>query len=1543
MIECNRGNSQIDATAPTSNNAKWTTKTDFQFKRGDRVGVEAIMIESIGAGSSQQTIEFSGDNVRQGNTIKDWTDDVVVLEFGFYINNNGNTTINLPIKFPNIIGNNNGAYLKVNSGLFGATPAIPLTKGINPLQYPGVSNPSGQGTKDNAGYNPPQPAPGTATTYALQQLYDANDNILPLPVLGLQTIKAVSISNVADAPPATLLTCEFVSPTIPLAQGYNMEGINLPFAQGMNLIMLDGNGVYENYGVIKEVVPELNPITGLPTGRAKIVLANPHTLIVGGDLALHRDVFCSCNNGGDQSDKRYGYSANPFQSSGYAGEERLTYSPGGRLGMGLYNHSAWSIAGNAASMPINTMRKRGGAMLWEQTRVWSAVDATEVPSLGPSTATTPAVNVGGRNMETLDLRRYKDNAPYIMVAPEYMGPQPTPNGQGMCPTLQPMTAYVVIRAENAFEDVNNLADKFTQAFHAINPLITNEGSSLQKYIDNQQFPFNKTNNTIPLISQGHFSRSEGLVHSVGWNNSTSALWNRVSPLWIGNLVKCLPANIQSGINYKYQPGGQYFYEPNDANDYLKVGYKGDWNWNNLIYGNMGLKDFRKCWGGDRFIRLKCWDCNEPFNVDFNIQHRDVPKPIILNNQLVPFAVQSPGSNFTNPFNFVGTYVPTNQMIFTNIEYTEANLDIIKEVFRECEDYQVSNPQAVNGIDAQQSQPFWEWEADIGMTDAGRAPKNINLGTGYMRALQTNWAIAPPAAAAAGGNPTAAQGGLSVLCPSQSYQGNGGEIDVKNAREVGRMKIWSRWNNDWDNLNGNNRPTNAYEINAPNLAKCEVYNNQNFIHNPQLSRDRNIGVIPYRYTDEDGTEHTFCGFASSRTYEPLSNTNPLQPVNACSTWELGFINWGDSFGFSPQYGYDQPAVIPMNTDDINDTFDIETPAGVKLYPNLKWRWNNQNFVWVGANDAAMTFDDANNRFQFKQLYTQSNLSIMNATLNAQGSVVQATPQVGEEIATLNTETKDNMGYLQTDTLNPPPNYNKKNQGVQDSVAGVFLNNVYFAPKGWKPPQNINPQNVYDPYAGYNNETNDYTQYLNKAVENRKDFLKPLTKATRENWNGNMLDKMGFDYYQIKPPYGSQDNRYSQFTYGSDDIEIMYQGKKPLMLNAEIDVAADLDMNIFKNNTNIAIPYPTAPAATTDGTPLYLNKLLNNQPINLGDNISAVLTANRIPTLFACPFYIVISDICPTEFQSGAFKQDCIFYGLKNYGAGQYFYVFGSNYTQLVDTDRTITQVNTEIRNPLTGRLARLSKNSCIIYKVERDIVLPPPMVDVDGNPIQIAPTPQQEEMSELLQIKNAIIGSHGASARAREVNGNVDIDPRNNRGQGAVIMRERALPQMRADAERGREVLQQQVAQEAKGDDEDAEKGRRIQEDFNKAKEAYEFLTGGTKMPKEVEKYELQEIVRKYYPNREPGRLPARTQELLNRYLEPAAAAARESKRTYQQSQDRAARAESKYREGGGDGGRRNERLYGRGVDVLQASLREQAAETIQRRIRQRARDRGDAK
>jgi hypothetical protein len=445
---------------------------------------------------------------------------------------------------------------------------------------------------------------------------------------------------------------------------------------------------------------------------------------------------------------------------------------------------------------------------------------------------------------------------------------------------------------------------------------------------------------------------------------------------------------------------------------------------------------------------------------------------------------------------------------------------------------------------------------------------------------------------------------------------------------------------------------------------------------------------------------------------------------------------------------QPDLVVPQPDLITPQPDIITPQpdlivsnpDATLEPQLKWRWNNQNYLWVGANDAAMVFDNTNNRFTLSQLYTEKLLS----AVDAKTGLAPNETQLGEVYAGINTDYTGTKDSFKTTTTNVPKHYKTTNQGVEDAVCGVYLNNVYFAPKNWKPPTNINPKNIYSPGSNsyYFTEPHDNPQvqqpqypistYSNITNENRVAFLAPLTKATPDNWSGNLLDKMGFDYEQIIPPYGGQDNRYSAFTYGRTDIATMYEGTKPLMLNAETDVAADLDLNVFTYNaaTNAAT------LSTLDGTPLYTNGLLNNNPINLGNMVSAKLIANRIPTLFACPFYLVISDICPTQFQSGSMKQDCIFYGLKNYGAGQYFYVFGSNYSQLVDTDRTITQVNTEIRNPLTGRLARLSKNSCIIYKVERDISLPAIEIDIQGQPIAQA-TPQTQDQDEMTGVYNEL--------------------------------------------------------------------------------------------------------------------------------------------------------------------------------------------------------------
>lgn len=1328
LIECNRGNSLIDATAPVSQNAKWTTKTDFQFKRGDRVSVEAIMIESTGAGSSQQTIEFSGENIRQGDKLQNWTDDTVILEFGFYINNNGTTTINLPVEFPhNIDGGTTepaGVNLRVNLGTNSALPSTPGDPtGPDAYQYPGCSYPqSAAANPANAGYNF-KTAGGNETAYNLHSILESDGTAIGLPAAALSTVlQSVVISKAADAGTVGL-TCEYEPLSLPVPQAYNVEGLNLPFTQGLQLIIKNTLGDVQVLGTIKEVVP--NIVGGVGTGRAEIKLVSSIQNTI--DIDANSLLICSCSN--DDANARYGYSENPLAVPGIT-----NYSPGARLGIGLYNGSAPALTGVSYSGLVqDRARLRGGAFLWEQTRIWGAANIAEVPALGCSTTTTPATTNGARELKSNDLRNLKDNAPYILVSPEYQGPQPTPNGQAMCPKLQPMTAYVVIRAENAFEDVNNLADKFTQAFHAINPLLSNKGNKLQEYIDNGTFPFNKKNNVFPLNSTGYFPKSVGSAAASGYTNKSSALFNNASPLFIGNCIKCLPSNMTTGPDWKYQAGSPYYYLPNDEKDYLKSGWRGNWNWNNIIYGNMGLKNFRKCWGGDRFIRVKCWDGNVVTGTAAT-SHKDIPRPVILNTQLRKVNVTTPPTPLTNnPFTFSGTHINQFECIFTNIEYTTANLDIIQEVFRECEDFIAESPNAPNDLKLQQNSSYWSWEADLGMSDGSRVMNDVTTG-GMMNALQTNWIVLPPANATAGANPSSTGGG-SVITPSQSFAGNGGEVNIQSAREVGRINVFTRWFEQWERRTDEYGPLNPLEE-AQVGNGCKIYSSDgvSYIYDITESKERNIGVVPYQYTDDAGTTHQLCGFVVSKTYKPESfslDANGEQN-NGKNTWTLGEVSWGDFFGFSPQYGYDQPAIIPVNPQNIKDRLTLTTPDSD---PQLMYIWNNQNVNWVGANDAELFFDNEKNRFVLKQLYTKNLLSFLNA--RDPTSPTPATPQVGEVMTTLNTN--ENNSYpnmanqFQPQPTNKPADYETQNTGLQDSVTGVYLNNIYFAPKGWTPPTSINAQNVYNPYAGYNYNTGDYREYLNQTTENRNLFLAELTKATADNWSGCLLDKMGFDYYQFKPPYGSQENRYSEFTFGRTDVEYMYQGKKPFMLNAQLDTADNLAINIYTYNST------TDPASNSaaDGTPLYTNGLLNNNPVNIGDTQSAVLSANRIPTLFACPFYVVLSDICPTEFQSGNFKQECIFYGLKNYGAGQYFYVFGSNYSQLVDTDRTITQINTEIRNPLTGRLARLSKNSCIIYKVERNITLPPIQFNVNGEQVPIQETAEQKQEDEMTGLMNEL--------------------------------------------------------------------------------------------------------------------------------------------------------------------------------------------------------------
>ena len=1842
LVESNRSGSEIDANAPESNHGRWTSKTNFELERGDRISVECAAIESTGA-SSSTSIEFSGENITRGQEELNFTDDQCILEFNFYIQNNGHNSVNMPIQYRNRMGTTAAGdvsgrgtedlFTQVNNGLYGGSnplnnsytgqptaPLIPNTNTQNSpadFQYPSCS------FTCQAGYNFNQVVGGVPviSAYDIHEL--AMDGVqIPMPAAVGTPFNQVIISLPTD-PGIVNLTAKYETQAIPIQVGYDMTGQNLPFGQGSMICLQDDNPVpaasFNRYTEIISVDSDIDA-TGSASNRARINILDT---VVGAFETISRHNQCigvtfnSEQNADGSYKKRYGgYSAKPLATNQPLTnptpdpyDQNNGYRKGARMAIGMYNHSSQPYIEAAGTIPFDLVKEtgytRGGAFLWEQTRNYGMPPAYIQPQQGINDAggiLPVGENPGGLRPTTSDLRNFKDNNNYILTRPDYCGPQPHPNGLGLCPELEPMSCFVHVKADSAFEDVNSLANLFTEAFHAINKLLTTQGDSLQKYIENATYPFNKKNQVFPLFAEGWFEPDQlaaGAVNGTGYPGGSyrpnpgtykkSALWSRVAPMWLGNCVKCIPANMDTGTDWKYQPGSPYYYWANELKDYLKTGLKNDWVWDNQIYGNMGLRDFAKCKAGDRLCRLEVWDGSSIDTWPAGISHiyRDISRPVVLNTQLLKYPVTSSGGGgFSDiPFSCETTQIEIGQAIFTNIQWENTgwesmpgadpttltgytvnatreeiaairlrrykNLDDIEFAMRHNEKYMVQdNPYAKNGQQNQQIQPWWIYGMDLGMSrgDQKMLPQNIvvspepadietvtpavpgyntpqpdlattipevpgyytpqpdlltpqpdlvtpqpdlvtpqpdletvipevpatatlhnqdteglftqlettdvvqtngqpdrfyvlpdeagenyinfrddgglsgnytnnnnrsvifdagdnnwiyirinniqieasasqlydrlgitasdafsglavsngnlntttapvlaplmktsanaapypncwsqsfvnnnaaggyifplnssTFGTGWYQIkaryarfwfhsdgsvmqsgwdidiahevrtdlipgytqytpqpdlvtpqpdlvtpqpdlvtpqpdiytppvpeyieytgqpdiytpavpafstflpgtfinrkgfpffpVQTNWMQSWPESAEYNNpihgvttmvadewnqDPAAPQTvvgdipqGWSWITPTQSVIGCGGEINYQQAKPMGNLNVFSRWNPSWERGKTEQiltpeppfptyAPSNEYEIKSrpdgaafPPWAHSAIYHeggNQDWIYDYSEAKKRNIGCFPYQYTSGDGTKHMLIGWTCAKNYTARNNNR--------GSWEMLNLNWGDLFGFSPQFGYDQPTIVPINNDLIanpmtlnlrGDPIPPENTTPTVTLPDTTYKQNCINQVWVGASNASMIYSTEKNRYELGGLYSVNQLSTVN--LAGVDSGTAASGESGEKIATLNGIQNDTAATTSTgvtpilpinedvvadpavpgsNTLTAPVpgvwDYDKRNQGVEDGICGIALANVYHVPKNWSVPEQLNPQNLTSPYMNneegsgekdpYGADITDVTNFKNQTAENYAIFKKDLTLANSSNWAGTILNKMGFEYDQIIPYQGSQSNRYSDWTYGSSDIAIQDEGVKPLMLNAELDVAATQDLNTYvwrRAAADAATPpvYPPPkllyanaeqPAYGTkpsQGTPLYRTGQLNNSIINLSAITGATLTAKNTPSLYSCPYYIILTDIIPTEFQKGSMSQNSIYYGLKSYSAGQYFYIYGSQYSQLVQNPRLVQSITTELRNPLTGALARVGKNSSIIYKIERDITLPAITMEADGTAV-----------------------------------------------------------------------------------------------------------------------------------------------------------------------------------------------------------------------------------
>jgi len=106
LLECSRSNSIVDRDKIQNGeqNASWINETNnIEIKKGDQISIEMV---ALNLAQTDNGIEFSGENViLAGNVQKPFVDNKVVLEIGYYIQNNQTYSCNLPIELGAAINN----------------------------------------------------------------------------------------------------------------------------------------------------------------------------------------------------------------------------------------------------------------------------------------------------------------------------------------------------------------------------------------------------------------------------------------------------------------------------------------------------------------------------------------------------------------------------------------------------------------------------------------------------------------------------------------------------------------------------------------------------------------------------------------------------------------------------------------------------------------------------------------------------------------------------------------------------------------------------------------------------------------------------------------------------------------------------------------------------------------------------------------------------------------------------------------------------------------------------------------------------------------------------------------------------------------------------------------------------------------------------------------------------------------------------------------------------------------------------------------------
>ena len=1315
LIEASRGDSIIDNKDNNDYNSKWSTETSFQLKRGDTVSVEMVALNAQNAGSSQ-TIEFTGEKVIVDGEKKKYCDNKVLLEVFYYINNNNTYSVGLPLIHPQ------GGFCNTGTGSFSENLCQPVQYGT---AADGINNRNMTVSAGSMSFLNVNVVSGE-----VKPVIDATKNHF---IVAFKDFTGTYVSSIAPV-------------------GNEIIGVVLGKTGDTNT----KSGQFTDYASWnsgKWATNELcniykNMTWGCEGDDGILTLNNVEISNIIEQTATLPGGYTGTGRVELEFSERVVMSETANTSAGALFGLRWDDTKQGSSEIGLVNYDNIN-AGAFRTYPSYISKNRNlGHYMENITTSTAAMSPQYKYFLGGSSDTifygqsdTNLISTAKGNMYDIasndgfrcgQVRHDNNGKPYILTRNDWCGQgRREVNSGNFLPKLEPLTAFILLEADELFTDVNALAQKINDKLHETLNLFDTEVAEQDNFLTNDElYPHlnTKTSSILPSIQTNGYidpALAGGIV-----DQNYFSLYDAIQPVKFGGTVKIQPANFDDGVNMLYQASRMLIDDTTDdyiASTYIKKCPNPNINTEateNPIYGNAGYMNFYKAQLGDRWQRCSLSSLNTVASrkVAPAFGNRKCGKPVILNEKLIykDVTLTLPGGFST----VKTTTMKKKQLIFTNLHYPQKDSSgnpiipeleqQIRDLAKEIRKYEIYNNK-VNGSNSyatQEKTNDWVFDFDIGITNDNKVSfVHTAITTTQYSPMSMPWTDEYPETASQATDATYGTGMdgsvRELICPSFTTPGFGIHhtnfywlTQFSAYRGLGNIYIESRFDpNYFTTSKDMNSITGGVSIDANNqLIDGDKYKIQSNIYpDMELIKELNIGLYPYIHIDEDGNKEIFIALRCGEDYEATSE-NPLSV-------QLGCVTWGNTIGVSPSAA-DNHMICPMNADakNVNRTFPV--PSTGQLL-NRGLRPNRNNMIWCGANNPTFQFNSDKNRYEFVNLQSDQLLSSLNT------SVQTGTSQLGDKVGIVNAISPDAVFTTITSR-------GSINKGVRDAISGVGVYKVWLCPPDYNPPPNINLVNYWD------NST------ITKTQENHDTITKGCIEASPTEWESCFLDRCGFDYYSLFPKYGYQFNRFDPVTYNNEDPKVIGQGTKPLILNNSLNNVTNPSLSLYYD------PRPTPPgSAIPSGVPNFGLGMYSNLSVLLSTQ-SLPLTASSSPILTTSPFYIIYSDVVgDRNYQSGSTPLPAVFYCMRNYSNSGFFYGYGSSFQIMINQDRHLSLINTEIRNP-NGELAKLSKNSTIMYKIQRQGIVPPPQIDVFGQlENQQVPDPNQQELMQILQNTNNI--------------------------------------------------------------------------------------------------------------------------------------------------------------------------------------------------------------